>query len=418
MAFSALQRERQMRRDRAAKPARGNPWSWRGCYWDHQPQTEVELLKRGFHIAYLSADATLKPDKTWEAWYAFLTGKHGLSDKPVFIGMSRGGEYSYTWATAHPDKVACIYADNPGANGEVYRKLGDLAAADVPLLHVCGSIDPLLDGVSNKIETIYREHGGRISVMIKEGAGHHPHSLRDPRPIADFIEKSVGEIAAERPAFVGDRVSRAAFFGTKSAYEFIPAEGCYITRRGPGFFPCYNRWSFALEGVEGSIRVIAPSASAEGRPWVFRADAVGRNSAVDLALLAKGFHIVTGPVPYNADGPSLAAWNRVYDHLTVRIRQEAGACGGRRRRGRGLCVGDRESGQGFVHLCRESDPAKRDDEACADRQPCSIGQGGRAGDACLRVARSCARRSNAGSRAALSRFGRFDDGHRAGRFGS
>ena len=28
------------------QPAPGNPWSWRGCYWDHQPQTEVELLKR------------------------------------------------------------------------------------------------------------------------------------------------------------------------------------------------------------------------------------------------------------------------------------------------------------------------------------------------------------------------------------
>src|SRR4051812_21012943 len=28
------------------KPADGNPWSWRGCYWDHEPQTEVELLNR------------------------------------------------------------------------------------------------------------------------------------------------------------------------------------------------------------------------------------------------------------------------------------------------------------------------------------------------------------------------------------
>src|SRR5260221_2026696 len=23
------------------QPAAGNPWSWRGCYWDHQPQTEI-----------------------------------------------------------------------------------------------------------------------------------------------------------------------------------------------------------------------------------------------------------------------------------------------------------------------------------------------------------------------------------------
>src|SRR5437762_3119158 len=32
--------------------APGNPWSWQGCYWDHEPQAEVELLKRGFHICY------------------------------------------------------------------------------------------------------------------------------------------------------------------------------------------------------------------------------------------------------------------------------------------------------------------------------------------------------------------------------
>src|ERR1700720_3810861 len=36
------------------KAAPGNPWSWRGCYWDHQPQAEVELLRRGFFIAYIS----------------------------------------------------------------------------------------------------------------------------------------------------------------------------------------------------------------------------------------------------------------------------------------------------------------------------------------------------------------------------
>ena len=41
-------------------PAAGNPWSWRGCYWDHEPQAEIELLKRGFHVAYISADAGLQ----------------------------------------------------------------------------------------------------------------------------------------------------------------------------------------------------------------------------------------------------------------------------------------------------------------------------------------------------------------------
>src|SRR3974390_612254 len=68
--------------------APGNPWSWRGCYWDHQPQAEIELLRRGFHIAYIESSATLRPDKSWDAWYAFLTEQHGLSKKPAFVGMS------------------------------------------------------------------------------------------------------------------------------------------------------------------------------------------------------------------------------------------------------------------------------------------------------------------------------------------
>ena len=40
--------------------AAGNPWSWQACYWDHEPQTEVELLKRGFHIAFAAPDAACK----------------------------------------------------------------------------------------------------------------------------------------------------------------------------------------------------------------------------------------------------------------------------------------------------------------------------------------------------------------------
>src|SRR5215475_5821669 len=58
--------------------AAGYPWSWQGCYWDHEPQTEVELLRRGFHIAFITPD----PGKQWDAWYSYLTEQHGLSKKP------------------------------------------------------------------------------------------------------------------------------------------------------------------------------------------------------------------------------------------------------------------------------------------------------------------------------------------------
>ncbi|MDB6123799.1 MAG: Alpha/beta hydrolase family protein, partial [Pedosphaera sp.] len=223
------------------RAAVGMPWSWQGCYWDHQPQAEVELLKRGFCIAYTSADATLKPGPQWDAWYQFLTEQHGLSKKPAFIGMSRGGEYAYTWATAHPDKVTCIYADNPGGNQDILAKVGELARHDVPLLHVCGSLDPLLGKFSNPIEDIYQQFGGRISVMIKEGGAHHPHRLRDPTPIADFIEQSVQATNLPAPAFTGAKCMKSSYYGLENSYWDFPQDGTFITCRGPFFTGSYDR---------------------------------------------------------------------------------------------------------------------------------------------------------------------------------
>jgi pimeloyl-ACP methyl ester carboxylesterase len=298
-------------------PAAGNPWSWRGCYWDHQPQTEVELLRRGFHIAYISADANLRPDKTWEAWYAYLTEEHGLSRRPSFIGMSRGGEYEYTWATEHPDQVACIYADNPGTNKGVISKLGLLADRDVPLLHVCGSVDPLLGRVSNVIESAYQQFGGRITVLIKDGDGHHPHSLRDPKPIADWIEANWKPREVATPAFVGEKMTRTSYYSNASVYRESKEEGKWITCRGAGFLPVYDRYSFELPGVEGAVIVTIPATPAAGTPWVFRCGYADRDAVVDLALLARGFHIVNAPMAYNADGPKRDQWTKAYDHLVA-----------------------------------------------------------------------------------------------------
>lgn len=298
-------------------PAPGNPWSWRGCYFDHEPQTEIELLKRGFHICYISANATLKPGKQWDAWYAFLTEKHRLSTKPAFIGMSRGGEYSFTWATLNPEKVSCIYADNPGGNREMLSRLGELAKNDVPILQVCGSIDPLLGKYATVIEGLYQNFGGRVSMMIKEGYGHHPHSLRDPKPIADFIEQSaMAKAGPDKPDFVVGRFNKSNFYSSASDYRDFPSQGTYITSRGPFFSGSFDRVEFDLPGVKGTIRIIVPKTAAAGKPWVYRADFVGRDAAVDLALLAKGFHIVTGPVSYDSANLSLKDWNTVYAHLT------------------------------------------------------------------------------------------------------
>jgi pimeloyl-ACP methyl ester carboxylesterase len=292
--------------------APGNPWSWRGYYFDHEPQAEIELLRRGFHIGFIWCDA----GKPWDAWYAFLTEQHGLSTKPAFIGMSRGGRNAYTWATAHADRVACIYADNPAVSREALALLGGLAKYDVPLLHVCGSLDPILGKQTLVVESAYQHLGGRISVMIKDGAAHHPHSLRDPKLIADFIEQSLLPTGGETPVFVGKEFTKTSFYGVASDYREVPSEKTFAACRGPWFAPAYDRYEFRIGGIRMPVSVIVPNAPAPGKPWVFRADFVTRDAAVDLALLGEGFHVVTGPVPTDTDGPVLAQWNTVYKHLT------------------------------------------------------------------------------------------------------
>jgi pimeloyl-ACP methyl ester carboxylesterase len=312
--------------------APGNPWSWRGVYWNHQPQAEVELLKRGFHIAHISIDpkpgslTDLTMDELmdqlgmsrralaeWDAWYAYLTGQYGLSKKPAFIGMSRGGIFGYQWGSANPDKVSCIYADNPGIEREGFQRLLDLARADVPILQICGTIDPIFGKYASAIEGIYQQFGGRISMMVKEGYAHHPHSLRNPKPIADFIEQSVQAVRGPAPAFAGVKFTRTSYYSIESFYRDYPDEDTYITCRGPLFSPCYDRYEFSVRGTSMSTKVIVPNTPAAGMPWVYRASFVFRDAKVDQALLAKGFHIVTGPV---GSAFELKDWDATYAYLT------------------------------------------------------------------------------------------------------
>jgi hypothetical protein len=167
------------------------------------------------------------------------------------------------------------------------------------------------------VESLYQQFGGRISLIIKDGAGHHPHSLRDPKPIVDFITQSVREVPTAIPAYVGQKVSRTVLYGLDTIFRDVPGEGLHISYRGAAFVECFDRLVFELPGVEGQVTVIAPKSPASGTPWVLRSAFVTRDDVVDLALLAQGYHIVTGPVPYNADGPQRPSWDAVYQHLTA-----------------------------------------------------------------------------------------------------
>lgn len=215
------------------KQACGNPWIWRAEFFGHEPQVDLALLERGWHVVYVPTAAGLygSPDAVniWNRAYDYLTQKQTLAKKPVLEGFSRGGLLVYNWAAANPDKVACIYADAPvcviqswpGGMGKSARdaenwqyclqayalseeqainfkhnpidKLKPLADSNVPLLHVCGDIDDVvpMQENTNIIKQRYTELGGHMELVIKPNCGHHPHSLRNPEQIVDFIIDTV-----------------------------------------------------------------------------------------------------------------------------------------------------------------------------------------------------------------------------------
>ena len=80
--------------------------------------------------------------------------------------------------------------------------LAALAKAGVPVLHDCGALDPWLDSQTRVVEKRYKELGGKITVIVREGEGHFPLSPKDPKSVVDFIIKNArtGRAAPPNPA--------------------------------------------------------------------------------------------------------------------------------------------------------------------------------------------------------------------------
>jgi pimeloyl-ACP methyl ester carboxylesterase len=212
------------------EPAPGKPWIWRTEFFGHEPQGDVALLGKGWHVAYMQVSnmfgAPVALDHM-DKFYDHLRADYGLSAKTVLEGFSRGGLYALNWAIRHPDRVASLYLDAPvcdfkswpGGKGkgpgsakewELCKKafglsedeamaykmnpvdnLAPLAKAKVPILSVCGDADEVVPFEENSklLETRYKALGGPIEFIVKPGVKHHPHSLKDPAPIVAFILK-------------------------------------------------------------------------------------------------------------------------------------------------------------------------------------------------------------------------------------
>jgi hypothetical protein len=167
------------------------------------------------------------------------------------------------------------------------------------------------------IENLYHQLGGAITVIIKEGHAHHPHSLRNPKLIADWIEQHMQPSAANRPAFADANFTKSYYYSLEPSYFYLKEEQTYATGRGPGFTDSYDRYDANRSGAfrSGGMAIIVPRNVAPGKPWVFRAGAIDRDATVDQALLAKGFHIVIPPLTAQS-GMVQEQWDETYKILT------------------------------------------------------------------------------------------------------
>lgn len=208
------------------KAASGNPWIWRPAFFGAFASVDKALLEKGFHVAYYDLTHLYGSPRSLVLgtdFYNIMCRNYNLSPKVTLEGFSRGGLFAFNWAAANTDKVACIYVDAPVCNvlswpgrkekelwkgllkewnvkdedvdakfrGNVINSIETVAKAGIPIIAVCGDSDDVVPYNENMqpVRDTYQNAGGVVELILKPGCNHHPHSLENPEPVTDFIQR-------------------------------------------------------------------------------------------------------------------------------------------------------------------------------------------------------------------------------------
>ena len=204
-------------------PLPGKPWIWRPAFFGAFPAVDIAMLSLGYYVVHYDLAflyGSPRSQKLGDEFYAAMRKYYGFSEKVILEGFSRGGLFAVNWAAGNSDKVSCIYLDAPVCDisswpgkkrPKLWREFLDewdisereaknfkdnpldhlkpLAEAGIPIMGVAGDSDRTVPYEENLgiLAKKYRELGGDIEVIVKEGCDHHPHSLDAPAPIIRFI---------------------------------------------------------------------------------------------------------------------------------------------------------------------------------------------------------------------------------------
>ena len=194
-------------------------------YWGAFPDVEIQLLQKGFHLAFLKNETRFVTKHDCNVRAAFvrhLAKEYDLSEKCVPIGMSLGGAQAVLFAGCHPELVSCMYLDAPCLNYCMYTKprfrstwdneflsvypgtkyhqilsfpdhpinMADILVEHrIPVMLVYGTEDLTVLYVENglMLEQAY-EGTGLLQTFAVDDRGHHPHGAFDENEkIVNFI---------------------------------------------------------------------------------------------------------------------------------------------------------------------------------------------------------------------------------------
>lgn len=103
--YKCLEFEFEQRKAKLVCPkvaCEGNKWLFKTEYFGAFPSFELEMLEKGFHVAYVQNKTRwhdASDDDMKEMFCEFLCREFGLNEKCLPVGMSCGGMHAIYFAT-------------------------------------------------------------------------------------------------------------------------------------------------------------------------------------------------------------------------------------------------------------------------------------------------------------------------------
>lgn len=199
-------------------------WIWKTEFFYAFDQAEQALLEKGYTRVYYSVSdmyGSPKAARKMHAFHKFVIEQYGLQTKATLFGFSRGGLYAFSYALFYPEWVEKVYFDAPVLDlkswppkgsveqGQMFAEfalneetlqtykgnpvdlLDEFFALRIPVLLVAGDADEVVPLKENgeKMINYAIQRRADFTYVIKNGCGHHPHSLENVETIVRFVEK-------------------------------------------------------------------------------------------------------------------------------------------------------------------------------------------------------------------------------------